>query len=150
LGPMLPGLYVTAGRIDLVTSTVLTNAEVAFLTDLVSPPEPDEQLLLGPDAVAALPATIPVRGAWRLQMALIVRRVTAGTALVAEEWTPLGFNPGVARSWLDVVQSVNSDTPDQTRSMLLRADASTVDAAAGGLFLPVGMDQLGSPAEFTD
>ena len=151
LGPELPGLYVTVGRIDLVRSTVQTSAEIAFLTGLVSPPEPDEPLLLGPDAVAALPATLPVRGVWRLQMALITRQLTAGVpAQVLEQWTSLGFNQGTAPSWLDVVQPADDSVPDQTRSMLLRADARTVAAAANGLFLPVGMDQLGSAAEFSD
>jgi uncharacterized protein len=150
LGPVLPGLYVTIGQIDLVRSTVQTAAEVAFFTDLVSPPEPDEQLLLGPDALAALPATLPVRGAWLLQLDLITRQVTAGVAEVLDRRTSLGFNPGAGQSWLDVVQPADGTVPDQTRSMLLRADASTVAAAADGLFLPVGMDQLGSPAEYTD
>ncbi len=50
-----------------------------------------------------------------------------------------------------MVQPVDDDTPDQSRSMVLRADAESVAAAGyGGLFLPVGMDQLGSPAEFVD
>ena len=151
LGPALPGLYVTVGRVDLVNSTVLTNAEVAFLTELVSPPEPDEELLLGPDAMAGLPARLPVRGAWRLQLDLVTRQVTAGAAHVLDRRTALGFNPGAAQSWLDVMQPVASTTPDQTRSMLLRADEGMVKAAGdGGLFLPVGMDQLGSPAEFTE
>lgn len=151
LGPGQPGLYVTAGRIDPVQSTVQTTAEVAFLTDLVSPPEPDEQLLLGPDAVAALPTSLPVRGAWRLQFDLITRQVSAGAAQVLDVRTSLGFNHGAAQSWLDVVQPADDTVPDQLRSMLLRADHSMVEAAArGGLFLPAGMDQLGSPAEFTD
>ncbi len=151
LGPGLPGLYVTVGQIDPVHSTVQTTAEVAFLTELVSPPEPDEQLLLGPGAVAALPAKLPVQGAWRLQFDLITRQVTAGAAQLVERWASLGFNRGAAQSWLDVVQSADGTVPDQSRSMLLRADHRMVKAAArGGLFLPVGMDQLGSPAEFTD
>src|SRR5262249_6884755 len=78
LGPGQPGLYVTVGRIDPAHSTVLTKAEVAFHTELASPPEPDEQLLLGPEEVARLPAEVSVRGAWRLQFDLITRQVTAG------------------------------------------------------------------------
>jgi uncharacterized protein len=150
LGPLLPGLYVTAGQTDLVHSTVQTGAEIAFRTDPGSPPQPDEQILLGPAAVAALPAILPVQGAWRLQLDLITRQVTAGAAQVVERWTSLGFNPGAAQSWLDVVQPAVDSTPDQTRSMLLRADAGTVAGASTGLFVPAGMDELGSPAEFTD
>jgi hypothetical protein len=152
LGPVQPGLYVTVDRIDPVHSTVLTKAEVAFQTDLASPPEPDEQLLLGPDAVAALPATLPVRGAWRLQFDLVTRQATAGVAAqVLDRRTSLGFNQGAAQSWLDVLQPADGTVPDQSRSMLLRADPDMMQAAArGAFFLPAGMDQLGSPAEFTD
>jgi hypothetical protein len=151
LGPVFPGLFVTVGQADLVNSIVLTNAEVAF-TQPGSPPEPGE-LLLGPDSVAALPAKtpLPVRGVWRLQLDLITSQVTAGAAQVLDRRPSLSFNPGAAPSWLDVVQPADGITPDQSRSMLLRADESMVEAVGrGGLFLPVGMDQLGSPADFTD
>jgi hypothetical protein len=150
LGSQLPGLYVTVGQVDTKNGVVRTTAEIPFLTGFVSPPEPDEQLLLPPDALAVLPATLPVRGAWRLQLDLIAREVTAGAAQVVERWTSLGFNRGTAQSWLDVIQPADRGVPDQTRSMLLRADARTLEAAATGLFVPTGMDQLGSSAEFTD
>ena len=150
LGPLFPGLYVTVSQIDMANAIVRTGAEIPFLTGFVSPPEPDEQLLLPPDALAVLPATLPVRGAWRLQLDLIVRDVKAGTAQVGERWTSLGFNQGQAQSWLDVIQPADGGVPDQTRSMLLRADARTLQAAVTGLFVPTGMDQLGSAAEFTD
>jgi hypothetical protein len=150
LGPHLPGLYVTVSQVDMANSIVRTGAEIPFLAGLVSPPEPDEQLLVPPDALAGLPATLPVRGAWRLQLDLIVRQVTAGAAQVAERWTSLGFNQGAGRSWLDVIQLADVGVPDQTRSLLLRADARTLQAAANGLFVPLGMDQLGSAAEFAD
>jgi hypothetical protein len=154
LGPSLPGLYVIVAAVDRATSSVSIADEVAFLTQPLSPPAPSEQLLLRPDAVAALPAELPVRAAWRLQFELITRQVVAGAAEVFERWTSLGFNPvapgpGVAgTSWLDVVQPLDVGTPDQTRSMLLRADGPTLSVT--GLFLPVGMDQLGSIAEFVD
>jgi Phage tail sheath C-terminal domain len=154
LGPLLPGLYVTVAAVDRATSSITVADEVAFLTEALSPPEPSEQLLLGPDALVALPHDPPVRGAWRLQFELITRQVLAGAAEVLERWTSLGFNPVapapgvVSISWLDVVQPVDVGQPDQTRSMLLRADGPTLSLT--GLFLPVGMDQLGSTAEFVD
>jgi uncharacterized protein len=150
LGPARPALYVTVGQVDRAHSVVQTGAEIAFGPQPASPPAPGGQLLLGPGAVTALPATVPVQGAWRLQLDLIIREVTAGAAQVAERWTSLGFSPAAAPSWLDVIQAAGDSPPDQTRSMLLRADPATMAAASTGLFLPVGMDELGTAAEFTD
>jgi hypothetical protein len=152
VGPGRPGLYVRVGQVDAANAVVAADAEIPFLTSAGSPPEPDEpdEQLLPPDALAGLPAELPVSGAWRLQLDLIVRRVTAGNAQVAERWTALGFNQGAVPSWLDVIQPADGTVPDQTRSLLLRADPGTVQAAGRALFVPAGMDQLGSAAEFTD
>ena len=152
-GPDWPGLYIRVGQVDAANAVVTADAEIPFLTRAASPPapdEPDEQLLLPPDTLAWLPPELPVSGAWRLQLDLVVRQVTAGNAQVAERWTVLGFNQGAAPSWLDVIQPADGAGPDLTRSLLLRADPGTTQAAGDALFVPTGMDQLGSAAEFTD
>lgn len=150
LGPVLPNLYITVDKIDMVNATVTTAAEIPYGTGPGSPPDAGSPVLLAASALAGLPAETPVRGAWRLQLDLVVRQVLAGAAHLVERWTALGFNTGQVTSWLDVAQPVDDDIPDQTRSMLLRADPDTVAAAATGVFLPFGMDQLGAAAEFTD
>jgi hypothetical protein len=150
LGPALPGLYVTVAAVDRARSTVAIGAEVPYADDLGSPPG-GGPVPLRPDALAALPDTVPVRAAWRLRMDLVAREVVAGASQLLERWTDLGFAPAVEGSWLDVVQPVDDDTPDLRRSTLLRADPDTVAmAAAGGLFVPVGMDEVGTVAEFVD
>jgi len=150
LGPALPGLYVTVDQVDRAGSTVKTRAEVALLTGPASPPDSDAPDLLGADAVAELPGALPVRAATRLRLDLVAREVVAGAAQLVERWTALGFNPGTTTSWLDVVQPADDDVPDPSRSMLLRADAETLAGAATGRFLPLGMDELGTAAEFID
>jgi uncharacterized protein len=148
LGPRYPQLYLSVVAVNPVTGRLSVGVEVPFVTDLASPPALDNELLLGPDALAALPATVPVIGAWLLQLDVVAREVVGGTSEQLERWSGLRFNPGPC--WLDVVQPAGNPTPDPTRSMLLRADPATVDAAVTGTFVPVGMDRLGTSAEFTD
>lgn len=143
LGPSMPGLYLVVDTIDRANSTAQVRTEIPVGHNPGSPPDPDAQVLLGPDDLRALPSTLQVRGAWRLQMDLIAGEIVAGVDQLLERWSSVGFNPGAGSYWLDVVQPVDVGAPDQTRSMLLRADAETVAAAsAGSVFLPIGMSQL--------
>jgi hypothetical protein len=151
LGAAQRGLYVSVAALDRASGRITVDHEVAFDTVAGISPLPDQQLLLGPDAVQAMPDLLPVQAAWQLRMDLVAREVVAGASQLVERWGSLSFNPGgPLTSWLDVLQPVDDDTPDRSRSMLMRADKDSSDAVAGGgVFLPAGMDQLGSAAEFT-
>ena len=138
-GPSWPGLYISAARVDfsgtgigIGTGTVTAGAEVPAL--------------LGP--AVPLPGPMPVAGATLLRLDLVIQQLPAdgGPARQLEEWLNLSFNPPGAGCWLQVTQQ--APAPDLTRSMLLRADPLTV--AAGGVFVPLGMDEVGTSAEFTD
>lgn len=145
LGPVRPQMYACVAAVDAASGVVLTGAEVPFLSGLASPSGDAGQLLLGPDALAAIPAEVEVASAWLLRLDLIAREQGAS---VLERWSGQQFNPGP--SWADVIQPADNPAPDLTRSMLLRADPQTQAAAATGVFVPVGMDQLGTSAEFAD
>ena len=138
-GPSWPELYLSAARVDVSwtstgigTGTVTGGAEVP--------------VLLGP--AVPLPGPVPVAAATLLRLDLVIQQLPAGggSAQQLEEWLNLSFNPPGAACWLQVTQQ--AEVPDLTRSMLLRADPSTV--AVGGVFVPVGMDEVGTSAEFTD
>ena len=143
-GPSWPGLYLSAASVDFsaavgaVTGTVTAGAEIP--------------VLLGPAATLPVPppvpVPVPVAAATLLRLDLVIQQLPAdgGPARQLEEWLNLSFNPPGAGCWLQVTQQ--AATPDLTRSMLLRADQLTL--AAGGVFVPVGMDEVGTSAEFTD
>lgn len=142
-GPSWPGLFLSAARVDFGgtaadagTGTVTAAAEVPAL--------------LGP--AVPLPGPVPVAAATLLRLDLVIQQLPAdgGPAQQLEEWLNLSFNPPGAGCWLQVTQQATQQPapPDLTRSMLLRADPPTV--AAGGVFVPVGMDEVGTSAEFID
>jgi uncharacterized protein len=148
LGPLLPQLYVSVSTVDAAHGVAAIGTEVPFLTELASPPSVGEAQLLGPDALTGIPPTVPVAGAWLLRFDLIASEVAGETRQLLERWGGQRFNPGPF--WADVIQPDGDPAPDLTRSMLLRADPQTAASATTGIFVPVGMDQLGTSAEFAD
>jgi hypothetical protein len=165
LGPALPGVYLVVGSTAPGgpggTWTVTPTAEIPFAPATGSPPsgpgapEPASAVdLLEADQLSVVPAPrVPVVTARLLRLDLVVRQnpPAGGPARQLEQWVDLTFNPGNAPrpAWTDVLQPPGDPLPpaDLTRSLLLRARAEPDD---GGLYVPVGMDQLGTPAEFVD
>jgi hypothetical protein len=135
LGPSYPGLYLSAAAV--AGQVVMVSAEVPAS--------------LGPSV--PLPAPVPVASATLLRFDVVVQLVPpgGGPGQQLEQWLNLTFNaPGSPSGslsgtayWLTVTQQAAA--PDLSRSLLLRADP-----AAQPLFVPLGMDELGTSAEFTD
>ena len=164
LGPTLPGVYLVVGSATAGgpggTWTVTAAAEVPF--DLAgSPPagpgaiEPASAVdLLPATALALVPDAVLVAGARLLRMDLVVRQTppAGGPAQQLEQWVDLRMNPApgtTGAAWTDVLQVPGdpAPAPDLARSLLLRTRAVADD---GGVYVPVAMDQLGTPAEFAD
>jgi len=143
LGPSWPGLYVSLAGPGAGGWAVPAGAEAPVslsavdLAQAMSPPGP-----------------LPVVSATLLRFDVIVQLTPpgGGPGQQLEQWPNLTFNsPGPANPpgpayWLDVTQQ--TATPDLTRSMFLRADPLALTGS--GIFVPLGMDELGTSAEFVD
>jgi hypothetical protein len=130
LGPSWPGLYLCIAGVE--GSTLTAGAEVP--------------VSLSP--AVALPGPVPVVSAMLLRFDMIVQLVPPGAGLgqQLEQWPNLTFNSPGPTYWPDVTQQAAG--PDLNRSLLLRADPPTL--AHSGVFVPLGMDELGTIAEFVD
>ena len=100
------------------------------------------ELVLTP--LAELPDQASVAAAWLERFDLIVRKHTETADQQLERWPDLPFNG--PRDWRGALQPAESSIPDLTRSLTLRSGSF----AAAATFLPAGMDQTGSAAEFAD
>ena len=132
LGPSWPGLYVSPAAGGAGGVTVPAGAEVPVSLS----------------AAVGLPAPVPVVSATLLRFDVVVQLVPpgGGAGQQLELWPSLSFNPPAPAFWLDVTQQ--APAPDLTRSLFLRADPAALGGS--GVFVPLGMDELGTSAEFAD
>jgi len=136
LGPSWPGLYLSlagAGAKGWAGTEVPVSLSPAVSSSPAMP----------------WPGSLPVVSATLLRLDVVVQLIAGGgPGQQLEQWPNLTFNPPGPTYWLDVTQQ--SPTPDITgsRSMLLRADPHAL--AGSGVFVPLGMDELGTSAEFAD
>jgi uncharacterized protein len=145
-GPSWPGLYLSVAGLD----TAGLDPDGLDAGGLAIRAGAEVPVSLAP--TSTLPGPVPVASATLLRFDVIVQLTPpgGGPGQQLEQWLNLTFNPpgnppGPV-NWLDVTQQ--AATPDLTRSMFLRADP--LAAGGSGIFVPVGMDALGSSAEFVD
>jgi len=174
LGPLLPGVYLSVGTVGPSgpggVAQVTAAGQVPFMASVASPPADllaSAVTLLEPDAMASLPPSVPVVGAKLLRLDLVIQQLPSagGSAQQLEQWLNLTFNPpanasatgtagaAVPTCWLNSLQPTGS-APNLNVSLLLGTDSDTTGlvspGGAGGIFVPVGMDELGTTAEFVD
>ena len=116
LGPSLPALYVRAAA--AASGVVLTDRELPYG--------------LGPSAdLSLLPSVLPVATVTLLRMDLVVQQRTEDELQLVERFNDLAY-----AAWNSVLQPSGDPTPDLSRSMNLRADATTEQAALTGTVVP--------------
>lgn len=144
LGLGEPGLFVRIGEVDAALATVSTDLEVAY-----APGDPD---VPAPLELAGLPATIAVVAAQLHRFDLVVRQHTRSGSRLVERHHELAFGPGAGPRphWSVVLQEVPTGGPDRTRSLTLRQDQDTLDAAVTGLVVPVGMSEPGTALDLDE
>ncbi len=147
-GPSWPGLYLSLSGISTSTGAGAGSWAGTEVPASLAP-------AVGPSAALALPESVPVVSATLLRFDVVVQLVPsgAGQGQQLEQWlnlifNPPGSNPPGPAYWLNVAQQSPAPDLTGTRSMILRADPLAV--AGSGVFVPLGMDELGTSAEFTD
>ena len=148
LGPSWPGLYLSVAGLD--TEGLDPEAWTREAWRSGQAPRCRPRLSPAVDLAQAMspPGPVPVVSATLLRFDVIVQLTPpgGGPSQQLEQWLNLTFNPPGPTYWLDVTQQ--APTPDLTRSTLLRADP--LAAGGSGVFVPLGMDALGTSAEFVD
>ena len=140
-GPSAPQLILRVATVGVVEGNVLIAERTLTIDAEIAIDATGPQPIA---AVAALPTDIPVEGAWLQRMDVVVRQHTDAGDVQLERWPDAAFNGEGPAGWRAVLQPPDvSVAPDAARSLTLRA----LPDAGDGVYLPVGMDQLGGPAE---
>jgi hypothetical protein len=147
LGPGHPRLFARVHRVDTAKSRLLIDQERAFAGGEAGVPITPE-----PGQLTALPTTVPtVVSVELLRFDLVVRQHTDSGARVLDRYTDLAFDssstPGGRPAWSDVLQPLAPASPDQTRSLVLRQNAASMQALDNHLAVPAAMPEPSAPLD---